>query len=154
MTEPKIFCKRLKNVYLEVMIKLRLRKSVIETEKLIYNIILRLSRGDVEFVFYRIFDMVAQNCGVCSDSCHIVKCLLEERRRLSLVHLQAVEKLIVRLHHAPVKKVSRLIILNNAKSIVDVLHPIVYRPELQILDAARRGYYLYIFHALRFSVAL
>ena len=54
MTEPKIFCKRLKNIYLEVMIKLRLRKSVIETEKLIYNIILRLGRGDVKFVFYRI----------------------------------------------------------------------------------------------------
>ena len=47
------------------MIKLRLRKPVIETEKLIYNIILRLGRGDVKFVFYRIFDMVAQNCGVC-----------------------------------------------------------------------------------------
>lgn len=58
MTEPKIFCKRLKNIYLEVMIKLSLRKIIVKPKELIDDIVLGLSRGNTELILYRIFDMI------------------------------------------------------------------------------------------------
>lgn len=58
MTEPKIFCKRLKDIYLEVMIKLSLRKIIVKPKELIDDIVLGLSRGNTELILYRIFDMI------------------------------------------------------------------------------------------------
>ena len=58
------------------------------------------------------------------------------------------------LNHASVKEMCGLIVFDDAKDAVYMFNPVIYRPELQILDTTRRSYYLDVLYASCLGVTI